>query len=62
MLWFVSRITAFRELLATGVNECRVLIDVVAAAAAEAKPSLPVAVAAILAMKPTDDDRAPATP
>ena len=62
MLWFVSRITAFRELLSTGVNECRVLIDVVAAAAAEAKPALPVAVAAILAMKPTDDDRAPATP
>ena len=57
-LWFLSRITAFRELLATGANECRVLIDVVAAAAAGATPA---AVAEILAMKPADDP-GPAAP
>ncbi len=53
LLWSVSRIASFRELLATGVNECRALIDVVAAAAAEGKPPLPGAVAAaVLAAKP----------
>jgi len=43
-----------RDLLATGVNECRVLADVMAAAAAKATPPLPAAGAAILAMKPSD--------
>lgn len=55
MLWSLSRITSFRELLATGVNECRALVDTVAAAAASAKPAVPAAVAAVLAMKPTED-------
>ena len=50
MLWAMSRIKPFRELLATGVNECRALVDVLAAAAPQAKP--PVAVARLLAMKP----------
>ncbi len=36
LLWGVSRITAFRELLATGVHECRALIDTLVAASAEA--------------------------
>ena len=50
MLWAMSRIRPFRELLATGVNECRALVDVLAAAAPQAKP--PVRVAEIRAMKP----------
>jgi len=50
MLWAMSRIKPFRELLATGVNECRALVDVLAAAAAQAKPQ--VRAARILAMKP----------
>ncbi len=52
MFWSLSRVTSFRELLATGVNECRALIDLVVAAAAEVKPPLPAATAALLAMKP----------
>jgi 2-dehydropantoate 2-reductase len=52
MLWTVSRITSFRDLLATGVNECRALIDLVAAAGLETKPALPAAVKAVRAMKP----------
>jgi 2-dehydropantoate 2-reductase len=52
MLWIVSRIAAFRDLLATGVNECRALVDVMVAAAAEAKAVPAGAIAAILAMKP----------
>ena len=54
MLWFVSRIRSFRELLATGINECRALADVMVAAAAEAKLDLPGAVTAVRAMKPSD--------
>ena len=50
MFWTLSRIKPFRELLATGVNECRALVDVLAAAAPQAKP--PVRVGRILAMKP----------
>ena len=50
MLWFVSRIRSFRELLATGANECRALVDVLAANASQAQP--PVSVSRILAMKP----------
>lgn len=51
MLWFVSRIPSFRELLATGINECRALVDVLVAAAPRANP--PVSVIRILAMKPS---------
>jgi len=50
MLWAMSRIKPFRELLATGVNECRALVDVLAASSPQARP--PVAVARLLAMKP----------
>ena len=56
MLWSMSRITAFRELLATGLGECGALVDVMVAAAPRADP--PVAVAAILAMKPPGLPRA----
>lgn len=50
MLWSMSRITSFRELLATGIHECRALVDAMAAAAPRAKPR--VVVARIAAMKP----------
>ena len=51
MLWCLSRVRSFRELLATGEAECRALTDAMAAAAPFAKT--PVDVAAILAMKPS---------
>ena len=50
MLWTMSRIRSFRELLATGREECRALADVMAAAAPGAKP--PVRLSLIQAMKP----------
>ena len=50
MLWFMSRVTSLRELLATGANECRALVDVLVAAALQANP--PVRVPRIMAMKP----------
>jgi 2-dehydropantoate 2-reductase len=50
MLWFLSRITPFRELLATGKN-VRALIDVMVAAAPRANPT--VRVTMIEAMKPS---------
>ena len=52
MLWLMSRITAFRVLWATGVHECRALVDTMARAATGVHP--PVAVATIEAMKPND--------
>ncbi len=51
MLWGMSRVTSFRDLLATGVNECRALVDAVVADAHRADP--PVSVARIEAMKPS---------
>lgn len=51
MLWSMSRIRSFRELLATGEVECRALVDVMAAAACS---DATIAVSKILAMKPTD--------
>jgi 2-dehydropantoate 2-reductase len=51
MLWFMSRIRSFRELLATGKAECCALIETMAAAAPLAKT--PVDVSAIQAMKPS---------
>jgi 2-dehydropantoate 2-reductase len=54
MLWSVSRVTSFRELLATGVKECRALVDALAAAAETATPALPTQAAALRAMKPDD--------
>lgn len=50
MLWFMSRLRSFRELLATGVGECHALVDVLVAAAPRANP--PVSAARIEAMKP----------
>jgi len=50
VLWTMSRIKSFRELLATGVNECRALVDLLVSAAPQAKP--PVKVATIQAMRP----------
>ncbi len=50
MLWAMSRVRPFRELLATGRAECVALVDAMLAAASEAGD--PVPVAAIAAMKP----------
>ncbi len=50
MLRKMSGIAGFRSLLATGINECRALVDVLVAAAAKSNP--PVSVSKILAMKP----------
>ena len=52
MLWFMSRIRSFRELLATGGAECRALVDTMVSAAPLA--SSPVRVSAIEAMKPRE--------
>lgn len=52
MLWFMSRIPSFRKLLATGVNECRALVDVLLANVPRATP--PVSMDRIQAMKPLD--------
>lgn len=51
ILWFLSRIRGFREVLATGKAECQVLVDVMVTAAPLANQ--PVAVSDILAMKPS---------
>jgi 2-dehydropantoate 2-reductase len=56
ILWFISRIRSFRELLATGINECRALVDVMVAAAPRSNP--PIQVSKIQAMKPAEDDPA----
>ena len=53
MLWSMSRIKSFRELLATGAGECRALVDALVEAAAQTTP--PVASAGIAAMKPAED-------
>lgn len=50
MLWSMSRIRSFRELLATGAGECRALVDAMVAAAPRATPH--VRVARIQAMRP----------
>jgi 2-dehydropantoate 2-reductase len=52
MLWSISRVTSFRELLATGAAECRALVDVMVAAATREKS--PVNVDLIRAMRPKD--------
>jgi 2-dehydropantoate 2-reductase len=51
MLWIISRIRSFRELLATGKNECRPLVDAMVTAAPQARP--PVAVPKIKVMRPS---------
>jgi 2-dehydropantoate 2-reductase len=51
MLWFMSRVRLFRELLATGQAECRALADAMAMAA---PPETPTSlVSKIVAMKPS---------
>jgi 2-dehydropantoate 2-reductase len=50
MLFAVSRIKSFRELLATGAGECRALVDVLVGAALRA--DAPISVDEIQAMKP----------
>lgn len=50
MLWFMSRIRPFRELLAMGKAECRALVDVVLSAAPPKTPGL--LLSDIAAMKP----------
>lgn len=50
MLWSMSRVRSFRELLATGKAECIALVDTMAAAASLANG--PVVVSDIQAMKP----------
>ena len=51
MLWSMSRIRPFRELLATGAGECRALVDVLVAAAPRATSA--VSSQRIQAMKPS---------
>ena len=51
VLWFMSRIRSFRELLATGKAECCALIETMVAAAPLAKT--PIDVADIRAMRPS---------
>ncbi len=50
MLWSMSRIPSFRNLLATGAGEARALVDALVASAAKAQP--PVSVVTIEAMRP----------
>ena len=52
MLWSVSRVGSFRDLLATGVGECLALVDNLTAATSLVQP--PVSVSKILAMKPAE--------
>ena len=51
MLWSMSRVRPFRELLETGEAECRALVDAMVVAAPLAEP--PIAVSDIQAMKPS---------
>lgn len=51
ILWFVSRIRPFRELLATGKAECIALVDAMVAAAERGKSSVDLSV--ITSMKPS---------
>ena len=53
ILWSMSRIPSFRELLATGLNECCALIDVLVADASRNGPS--ISVDTIAAMRPTQE-------
>ena len=55
MLWSLSRIVSFRELLATGITECLALVDVLVAHASSVH--FPIAVAKIQAMKPAEESR-----
>lgn len=50
ILWFMSRVRSFRELLATGLDECHALVDAVVASASRHGHS--AFVNTIAAMKP----------
>ena len=52
LLWSVSRIASFRDLLATGADECGSLIDVVAVAGQKTSVPITLAIASVQAMKP----------
>ncbi len=54
LLWLLSRVTSFRDLLATGLTEARDLADELAAAGANAQPPLAAAVKDVVAMKPPE--------
>ena len=57
MLWSVSRVAAFRDLLATGASECGALIDTVTASAQAIRPVPATAVQALIRIKPAMDHR-----
>lgn len=50
ILWTLSRVRSFREVLATGKAECNALVDTMAASATKTLP--PTSIARIVAMKP----------
>lgn len=50
MLWFMSRIPSFRNLLATGINECRALVDTMVATVYQTNSA--ISVTRIEEMKP----------
>jgi 2-dehydropantoate 2-reductase len=52
MLWMISRVASFRDLLANGAAECRALVDVMVATAIRA--NAPLNVDLIKAMRPKD--------
>jgi 2-dehydropantoate 2-reductase len=52
LMWVFSRVPSMRELLATGLNECRALIDTMMAVADKAKLAAPKDMKAVLAMRP----------
>lgn len=43
MLWMFSRVKSMHELLASGKEECKALIDLLVEAAPRAKPAIKVA-------------------
>ena len=55
MLWSISRVTSFRELLATGAQECRSLIDDVIQAGEKGDAISQAGVQALLKIKPGAD-------
>lgn len=56
VLWAMSRVRSFRELLATGSAECDALVDAMLAASRTGVSVPAAAIAAIAAMKPKQDE------
>lgn len=54
ILWFLSRNKTFRELLATGVGECRMLTDVLLKAASGMDSIAPAVRQSVINMRPND--------